>query len=46
VVLPRQELERLAGVLPLAVTQDVLKEVDHPLVLGLPLFAEIRPRGA
>ncbi len=46
VVLPRQERERLAGVLPLAVPQDLLEEVHHPLVLGLPIFAEIRHRGA
>jgi hypothetical protein len=46
VVLPRQERERLAGVLPLAVPQDLLEEMHHPLVLGLALFAEVRHRGA
>jgi hypothetical protein len=46
VVLPRQERERLAGVLPLAVAQDLLEEMHHPLVLGLALFAEVRHRGA
>jgi hypothetical protein len=46
VVLPRQELERLAGVLPLAVPQDVLEEVNDTAVTPLPFFAEIRHRGA
>jgi hypothetical protein len=46
VMLPRQQLERLPGVLPLAVTQDALEEMDDPLVLGLALFAELTPRGA
>jgi hypothetical protein len=46
VMLPRQESERLAGVLPLAVAQDLLKEMHHTLVLGLALFAEVRHRGA
>jgi hypothetical protein len=45
-VLPRQERERLAGVLPLAVAQDLLEEVHYTLVLGLALFAEIKHRGA
>jgi hypothetical protein len=45
-MLPRQERERLAGVLPLAVAQNLLEEIHHPLVLGLTLLAEIRPRGA
>jgi len=46
VVLPRQERERLACVLPFAVAQDLFEEVHHPLVLGLALFAEVRHRGA
>jgi hypothetical protein len=46
VVLPRKKRERLAGVLPLAVAQDLLEEMHHPLVLGLALFAEVRRRGA
>jgi hypothetical protein len=46
VVLPRQERERLACVLPLAVAQDFLEEMHHALVLGLALFAEVRHRGA
>jgi hypothetical protein len=45
-MLPRQKRERLAGVLALAVAQDLLEEVHHPLVLSLPLFAEVRHRGA
>ena len=45
-MLPRQQRERLAGVLPLAVAQDLLEEMHHPLVLGLALFAEVRHRGA
>jgi hypothetical protein len=45
-VLPRQEREWLASVLTLAMTQDLLKEVHHTLVLGLTLFAEIRHRAA
>jgi hypothetical protein len=46
VVLPRQELERLASVLTFAVAKDLLEEVNDSLVLGLALFAEIRRRGA
>jgi hypothetical protein len=46
VVLPRQKRERLACVLTLAVPQDLLEEMHHPLVLSLALFAEVRHRGA
>ncbi len=46
VMLPRQERERFACVLPLAVAQDLLEEMHHPLVLGLAFFAEVRHRGA
>ena len=35
VVLPRQELEVLAGMLALGVTQHALKEPHHTTVLGL-----------
>jgi hypothetical protein len=45
VVLPRQQREWLARVLTLAVAKDLFEEVDDTLVLGLPLFAEITPRG-
>jgi hypothetical protein len=45
-MLPRQELERLASILPFAVAKDLLEEVNNTLVLGLTLFAEIRRRGA
>ena len=46
VVLPRQKRERLACVLTLAVPQDLLEEMHHPLILSLALFAEVRHRGA
>ena len=45
-VLPRQQRERLAGVLPLAVPQDLLEECDDALIAFLALFAQFRNRGS
>jgi hypothetical protein len=46
VVLPRQERERLAGVLAFAVPQNLLKEMNDTLVLGLAFGRELKRRGA
>ncbi len=45
VVLPWQERERLARVLPLAVSQDLLKEVNDAQVLRLALGRQVTRRG-
>lgn len=45
-MLPRQQRERLAGVLALTVPQHLLKEVHDTLVLCLAFGRELTPRGA
>jgi hypothetical protein len=45
-MLPRQERERLACVLALAVPQDLLEEVNDAEVLGLALWRQVMLRGS